>query len=42
MGGDELATGRLVRCLDDGTDPVQRHVEVAEPPDDLGRRDLVG
>ena len=40
MGGDEPAPARLVRSLDDGADPVQRHVEIAGPPDDLGRGDL--
>jgi hypothetical protein len=42
MTGDELVTSRQVGGGDDGVNLFQRHIERAEPADDLGGRDLVG
>jgi hypothetical protein len=40
--GDELITSGQVGGGDDDVNLFQRHIERAEPADDLGGRDLVG
>ena len=39
---DHLVTGLEVSGVEHGVDVVEWHVEVAEPADDLGHRDLAG
>ena len=41
VGGDERVPGVDVGRLQDGADLFQRHVEIAEPSDDLCRGDLL-
>jgi len=42
MGGDLLAAGVLVGRRQHGLELLQRHAQVTEPADDLGRGDLAG